>query len=112
MENTHILNLKSEVPFDIRLAVYEKDLEARLNDKMPEGLCDYDGLCLSLPCHLWGISYRKKDVRQESPDGTIPFWIDTEYAFPEISEWLSEDIQNEETRIDFLQKTIAKMKSS
>lgn len=47
MENTHILNLNSEVPFDIRLAVYEKDLENRINNRSISGMTKGAGLCLT-----------------------------------------------------------------
>lgn len=76
MKNTHIKNLLSEVPKELRLEVYRETLYKFENDSLP-----FHGLCLVLPCVLWGIG----NYYDLAPDGSVWDCDDTSTAFPELS---------------------------
>lgn len=77
MRNTHIQNLLSEVPKDLRLKVYKWALEYY---EYPRE--EYIGLCLQLPKFLWDL----KDYMDLAPDGSEWDFGDTGKAFPELTE--------------------------
>lgn len=91
MKNIHIVDLRREVPAEIRLEVYKDALdylEADYYEKNWGG-----GLCLILPCALWDLPH----YCSNSPDG-YPFdYYYTIKAFPE----LTRDMTAEISRLDW-----------
>lgn len=79
MKNTHIPNLHSEVPKDIRLEVYKEALRYYEN-KEYEDPANFFGLCLVLPCILWD------DWTEKQPDGTYWDYLSSKKAFPELTD--------------------------
>jgi hypothetical protein len=80
MKNTQIKNLKEVVPKEIRLQVYKDALEyygSLLEAPKKWGT----GLCLVLPCALWGFS---DYIAEESMDLKWDF-ENTPIAFPELN---------------------------
>ena len=114
MKNTHILNLKQEVPLDIRIEVY-KDAIKYLENDLKGGYDDYSaGLCLLLPCLLWKLN----SFFSLAPDGNRWKNEHTVIAFPEIKTWLPVNdaftIEHSrpyriQKRIDFLKETITEL---
>ena len=73
------------VPREIRLEVYKKSLELLQGDELvlidTVGMTkDQAGLCLLLPCALWGIN-----VREKAPNGKHWAWRETRNMFPELT---------------------------
>lgn len=89
MKNTHIQNLNHVVPADIRLQTYKDALEyfeQRRWNVEDEAEGHYgEGLCLVLPCIMWGL-YNYMD--SFAPDGYWWSYMDTIKAFPELGKGL------------------------
>ena len=117
MKNTHILNLKQEVPLDIRIKVYKEAI--KYLEKVLKGGEDkyYVGLCILLPCLLWNLNA----FFSVAPDNLDWETDDTVIAFPELKAWLvihyssskfftdNHFIVNVQKRIDFLKETITEL---
>ena len=115
MKNTHILNLKQEVPLDIRIEVY-KDAIKYLENVLKDGYDEYSvALCILLPCLLWKLN----SFFSLTPDGYNWGTNQTVIAFPELKTWLpvNDSFTKEhkrlyriQKRIDFLKETITELK--
>lgn len=89
MKNSQIKNLKEVVPKEIRLQVYKDTLKyygSLLEAPKKWGT----GLCLVLPCALWGLS---NYISEESMDLKWDFG-DTPLAFPELNNDVLMDLQS------------------
>jgi len=82
MKNSHIKNLLSPVPPEIRLEVY-KEAKERIEKDEPVNY-DIFALCLMLPCLLWG----DEDVDVKCPDRSEWYSVETPIAFPEIKDYI------------------------
>jgi len=117
MKNEHILNLTQEVPATIRLEVYKEalgiiksgDIFEPINEK-----CKSYGLCLLLPCLLWGL----RDMSDRAPDGWCWEHGKTSRAFPELTKKAIVSIGITETgdlgdgrRIELLELWITKLEN-
>jgi hypothetical protein len=111
MRNTEY-TLKKELPPHIRLEVYKEALEIVKKGQWVFGLESF-GLCLILPCVLWGLKHFQDDM----PGGGEWAYDDTPKAFPEFTpEWwrrivtkTSEDINK--VRIAFLEESIKQLEN-
>ena len=104
MKNTHIKNLRQEIPADIRLQVYKELLESERYE--------YVGLCILLPMTLWGL----RDTIDDGPDGEDWDFEDTSIAFPELTKEIislitAKDRKRGEKREKYLQQWIKKLES-
>lgn len=80
MKNSQIISLKEVVPKEIRLQVYKEALEyygSLIEAPKKWGT----GLCLVLPCALWGLS----DYLDNHSMDLIWDFEDTPIAFPELN---------------------------
>lgn len=117
MKNTHILNLKKEVPLDIRIEVYKDAIKYLENALKVDEDKYYVGLCILLPCLLWDLD----SSFSVAPDSLDWETEDTVIAFPEIKAWLDNyytsgnfGIENHykikiQKRIEFLKETITEL---
>jgi hypothetical protein len=104
--------LKKELPPHIRLEVYKEALEIVKKEQWVFGLTSF-GLCLILPCVLWGLNHFEDDM----PGGGEWAYDDTPKAFPEFThEWwrrivikTSEDANK--VRIAFLEESIKQLEN-
>jgi len=110
MINKHILNLKQEVPKDIRLEVYIKALESVKYTKDLVG--KHYGLCLLFPILLWELN----NYLDNAPNGEDWDWKETPIAFPELTKEvlnilgsirIHSDLENK--RIEYLEQFIEQL---
>lgn len=90
--NKH-MKLTEKLPIEVRLDIYKKAIplyERAVNDSN-NNFVGYDylfgcsgGLCLVLPCILWGLSHFSND----DPYYMSWSWHDTPTAFPEIRSFI------------------------
>jgi hypothetical protein len=105
MRNTEY-TLKKELPPHIRLEVYKEALEIVKKGQWVFGLTSF-GLCLILPCVLWGL----KHFMEDTPGGGEWGLRDTPKAFPELTEeWLFK-IRGNKVRIAFLEESIKQLEN-
>jgi hypothetical protein len=100
--------LEKELPPHIRLEVYKEALEIVKKEQWVFGLTSF-GLCLILPCVLWGL----KHFMDDTPGGGEWELRDTPKAFPELTEeWLNK-IKREGKigRVFFLEESIKKLEN-
>lgn len=97
MKNQHIPDLKSAVPPEIRMEVYEELIN--IINQAHYGKFGLDGdfsLCLALPCVLWDLdNWDNFGPRDED-------WVfmDTVIAFPEFNKEIMDTIANIYTQQD------------
>ena len=115
MKNTHILDLRQEVPIELRLETYKEALNYLIANKNTSDPVYGSGLCLVLPCILWGLT----DCDDYAPNGMDWLWQHTPIAFPEIKEWVERaKYIREETsvvrqiRIEALQTIITELENN
>jgi len=108
MINTHILNLKQEVPKEIRLEVYIKAVEYINNPIQTKGF----GLCIILPVLLWDLN----TFIAASPDGNDWSYQETCKAFPELTDEVLETLFHTHTtkerkikRLEYLEQFIKQL---
>lgn len=111
MKNTHIENLLTEVPRELRLEVYKETLTMFENNSLW-----FHGLCLVLPSVLWGL----ESYHDYAPDGSVWDFEDTSTAFPELSKEVIEYIENiydytdsmDAVRMNFLKLWIVELENT
>lgn len=109
MKNTHIKNLHQIVPENIRLEVYKEVLV--IIETEPIYVYNH-GLCLLLPISLWGLT----SYLEEGPNGNKWFFLDTSYAFPELTKNAIKEIVGSgdnanEVRREYLESWIKNLES-
>ena len=89
---TPITNLLEDIPDEERLRVYKLALQFYVNKTEQKEKVDIswiDGLCLVLPCLMWG-NYNYCDV---APDGKEWDYNSTPKAFPEMDDAINKLIK-------------------
>jgi len=116
MRNIKIKNLDAPVPLKIRLKVYEEAIKFIQENptKSVERENKGTGLCLLLPCLLWGL----KRYSYDTPSGEIWWYRDVIIAFPEVKQWVKESgktgilySKKDPDRIKVLQEAIRTVKT-
>lgn len=114
MKNTHIKDLLSEVPKDIRLEVYKEALEY-YRDKPHIDFVHKEGLCLRLPVILWDL----EGYHSFAPNGHDWDFGDTGIAFPELEDRIIDSIMFSNTvraandlRIEYLTQWIEDLENN
>lgn len=79
MKNTHIKNLKEVIPSNIRLQTY-KDALDYYGQIYTESRDYTEGLCLVLPCIMWGLPH----YLSNAPDGDYWGPNKSQEVFPEL----------------------------
>lgn len=108
LKNEHIKNLNHEVPKQLRINVYKQAIYHIKND-IPVANIGIYGLCLVLPCLLWGF----ESTHQSPPDGERWDFGQTPKAFPELTDEIMDELtftvktsEKNKKRIKYLQQFV------